>query len=92
MIYITFYHFKNDIESFGLKSVYYNMPYRNTNFRNVMAHYGLFGKMDDSNIIDNVVGYGLVEKYFNKTFETVYKELLSELSKTRDSLEKHIKL
>lgn len=92
MIYITFYHFKNDMERFGLKNIYYNMPYRDKAFRDAMAHYSLFGKMDDSNIIDNVTGYGLVEKFFNKTFETVYTELLSELSKTRDSLEKHINL
>ncbi len=92
MMYITFYHLKLDLENFELNDIYYNMPYRNDIFRNAMAHYSLYKKIDDSEIIDNVIGYGLFEKYFNKPFEVVNQELVDELIRTRDSLEKYVKI
>lgn len=92
MMYITFYHLQFDLENLGLNDIYYNMPYRNDIFRNAMAHYSLFGKIDDGEIIENVIGYGLFEKFFNKPFEIVNQELIDELIRTRDSLEKLVKI
>lgn len=92
MMYITFYHLEFDLENFELNDIHYNMPYRDDIFRNAMAHYSLFGKIDDSEIIDNVIGYGLFEKFFNKPFEIVNQELIDELIITRNSLEKFVKI
>jgi hypothetical protein len=92
MMYITFYHLKWDLENFKLFSIHYDMPYRDDVFRNIMAHYSLYGKIDDNEIIDNVIGYGLFEKYFSKPFEIVNQEIVDELTKTRNSLEKYVKI
>ena len=92
MIYITFYHLKLDLENFELNDIHYNMPYRDDIFRNTMAHYSLFKKIDESEIIDNVIGYGLFEKFFNKPFEVVNQEIVYELIRTRNSLEKYVKI
>lgn len=90
MMYITFYHLKFDLENLGLKEIHYNMPYRNKLFRNAMAHYSLFGKLSTEEIIDNVTGYGLFEKFFKEPFEVVNQALINELTKTRDSLEQYV--
>ena len=92
MMYITFFHLKYDLENFGLDFVHYNMPYRNNIFRNAMAHYSLFGKIDDTEIMENVIGFGLFEKYFGKSFDVVNQAIVEELRKTRDSLGKYISI
>lgn len=92
MMYVTFYHLKYDLENLGLNSVHYDMPYRNKVFRNVMAHYSLYGKINDNEIIENVVGFGLFEKYFGESFDVVNRALIDELKKTRDSLGKYAKI
>ena len=91
MMYITFYHLEFDLKNFDLDFVHYDMPYRDSVFRNIMAHYSLYGKIDDCEIIDNVIGYGLFEKYFNKPFVIVNQAIVEELIKTRDSLEEYVK-
>lgn len=91
MMYITFYHLKYDLENLGLDFIYYAMPHRNKDFRNAMAHYSLFGKLSDQEIVENAVGFGLFEKYFGKSFENIRQELVGELIKTRDSLENYVK-
>ena len=55
-----------------------------------MAHYSLFGKLSATEIIDNVTGFGLFEKFFKESFEAVNQALIDELTKTRDSLEQYI--
>lgn len=90
MMYITFYHLEADLKSLGLEFVHYNMPYRNQYFRNAMAHYSLFGKISDGEIIEDVVGFGLLEKFFGKPFDAVNRELINEFRKTRDSLEEYV--
>lgn len=92
MMYITFYHLKFDLDNLGLSSIHYAMPYRDRYFRNAMAHYSLFGKLSTTEIIDNVPGYGLFEKYFGVPFEVVSQALIDELRKTRESLEKYVKI
>ena len=92
MMYITFYHLKDDLMSLNMESIYYNMPYRNSVFRNAMAHYSLYGKISDSEIIDNSIGFGLFEKYFNESFNTVNDKILAEFYKTRDSIERYVKI
>lgn len=90
MMYITFYHLKFDLENLGLKEIHYNMPYRNKLFRNAMAHYSLFGKLSTAEIIYDVTGYGLFEKFFEESFDVVNQALINELTKTRDSLEQYV--
>lgn len=92
MIYVTFYHIKDDFENLGLNFVHYSMPYRDKNFRNAMAHYSLYGKIDEKEIDDSVIGYGLIEKFFDETFENVNHELIEEFRKTRDSLERYVRI
>ena len=55
-----------------------------------MAHYSLFGKIKDEEIDDSVIGYGLFEKFFGVPFQTVNEEMVLELRKTRDSMEKYV--
>jgi hypothetical protein len=90
MMYITFYHLEADLKNLGFEFVHYNMPYRNQYFRNAMAHYSLFGKISDGEIIEDVVGFGLLEKFFGKPFDAVNRELINEFRKTRDSLEEYV--
>ena len=90
MMYITFYHLKFDLDNLDLTSIHYNMPYREPRFRNAMAHYSLFGKLSTTEVIDNVTGFGLFEKFFKESFETVNQALINELTKTRDSLEQYV--
>lgn len=91
--YITYYHLEKDLENLQLtKQIYYHMPYHNRYFRNVMAHYSLYGKIEDCDIRDNTIGYGLFEKLLSATYEDVYEILFSEMKKTRDALEKYIKV
>ena len=92
MMYVTFYHLKYDLENLGLNFVHYDMPYRNKVFRNVMAHYSLYGKINDNEIIENVTGFGMFEKYFGESFDVVNQALVDELRKTRDSLGKYVKI
>lgn len=90
MIYITFYHLKFDLENLNLNHIHYQMPYRNRYFRNAMAHYSLFGKIKDEEIDDSVIGYGLFEKFFGVPFHVVNETIITELKKTRDSLEEYV--
>ena len=55
-----------------------------------MAHYSLFGKLSTAEIIDNVTGYGLFERFFEEPFEVINQALINELAKTRDSLEQYV--
>ncbi|MBE7001971.1 MAG: hypothetical protein E7421_04650 [Ruminococcaceae bacterium] len=90
MMYITFYHLKFDLDNLGLTTIHYDMPYRDKYFRNAMAHYSLFGKLSTKEIIDDAIGFGLFEKYFDEPFEIVNQALISELTRTRDSLEQYV--
>jgi len=67
------------------------MPYRDDNLRNAMAHYSLYGKLDESDIQEDVIGFGLFEKTVSADFEQVRSALLSEMEHTRNDLEKYIK-
>ena len=78
------------LDNLDLTSIHYNMPYREPRFRNAMAHYSLFGKLSTTEVIDNVTGFGLFEKFFKESFETVNQALINELTKTRDSLEQYV--
>lgn len=90
MMYITFYHLKFDLDNLGLTSIHYDMPYRDKFFRNAMAHYSLYGKLSNAEIIDDVIGFGLFEKFFKVPFQTVYQAIIDEFTKTRDSLEQYV--
>lgn len=93
LAYITYYHMEKDLENLKLKKrIYYHMPYPNGIFRNAMAHYSLYGKIENSDIRENVIGYGLFEKLLSTTYEKAYESLLSEVKRTRDTLEKYIRV
>lgn len=92
MMYITYYHLKKDLKNLHLDFVYYDMPFKNKTFRNAMAHYSLHGKLSDSEIDENAIGFGLFEKYFNEPFDVVNKALEYELIQTRNSLEKYVRI
>lgn len=92
MIYITFYHLRFDLDELGLNFVHYCMPFRDRTFRNAMAHYSLFGKISDAEIKPDVVGLGLFEKFFDKSFEDVNSAIIEEFTKTRDSLEQYVRV
>ena len=77
MVCLTFYHIKDDLKNLGLDFVHYNMPYRDKEFRNTMAHYSLYGKIDDVDIDNNVIGYGLIKCCSSKHSKYVcHKSLL----------------
>ena len=93
LAYITYYHMEKDLENLQLtKQINYHMSYRNKDFRNAMAHYSLYGKIEDSDIQEDVVGYGLFEKLLSTTYGEVCENLFSEMRKTRDALEEYIRV
>lgn len=73
-----------------MEYIHYHMPYRDRHFRNAMAHYSLFVKIKDDEIDESVIGYGLFEKYFGVAFHVVNEEMITELKKTRDSIEEYV--
>ena len=93
LAYITYYHMERDLENLQLtKRIYYHMSHRNRDFRNAMAHYSLYGKIEDSDIRKDAVGYGLFEKLLLTTYEEACESLFSEMKRTRDTLEKYIRV
>lgn len=93
LAYITYYHMEKDLENLKLiKRIYYHMPYPNVFFRNAMAHYSLYGKIEDPDIREGAIGYGLFEKLLSSTYEEVCECLFSEIKKTRDTLEEYIRV
>lgn len=92
MIYVTFYHLQFDLQNLDLGFIHYNMPYRDRIFRNAMAHYSLFGKIEDNEIMPDVIGLGIFEKFFGKPFKMVNSAIIEEFKKTRDSLEEYVQV
>lgn len=93
LAYITYYHMKRDLENLQMTNrIYYHMSHRDRDFRNAMAHYSLYGKIEDSDIREDEVGYGLFEKLLSSTYEEVCDSLFSEMKKTRDTLEEYIRV
>jgi len=90
--YLTYFHLQEDLDNLKVSGdIYYYMPYRDDNLRNAMAHYSLYGKLDESDIQEDVIGFGLFEKTVSADFEQVRSALLSEMEHTRNDLEKYIK-
>ena len=65
LIYITFYSLKNELQNMKIDCRHIFDSYFDKGFRNCMAHYSLYQKINDSEINPSVVGYGLTEKYFH---------------------------
>lgn len=92
MAYITYYHLREDLLNLKLNQVHYHLQYDSRELRNVMAHYNLFRRLDDSDVNTSVIGYGVFEKLVSASYEQVSKSLFDEMRKTRDALERYIKI
>ena len=91
--YLTYYHLQEDLDNFRISGdIYYHMPYRDIILRKAMAHYSLYGKLDEPNIREDVIGFGLFERTVSADYKKVRSALLNEMEHTRDDLEKYIKV
>lgn len=80
MIYITFYSMKNDMEALGINSNRCFDDYYEKEFRNAMAHYSLYGKINNKELLTNSVGFGLIEKYFSCDYGFLVEIIEKKLS------------
>lgn len=85
--YVTFYSLKNDMEALGIIEDKIFDEYYNSKFRNIMAHYGLYNKITNDEIIQNVIGYGIIEKYFNCDYSNIVKIIEEKLLLLKQLLE-----
>ena len=61
-------------------------------FRNVMAHYGLFKALPKDKIIEQVKMFGLIESNFNMSFQDMVYLMDDKLRMIQYNLEKFFKL
>ena len=91
--YLTYYHLQEDLHNLRISGdIHYHMPYRDNILRKAMAHYSLYGKLDETDIREDVIGFGLFERTVSADYKIVRSALLSEMKHTRDDLEKYIKV
>ncbi len=86
-IYLTFYSIKNDLDIMQIEYGDIFEFYYNRNFRNIMAHYSLYGKIIDTEFVSDVNGFGIVEKYFNVSSENLTDIIVNKLYEILSLLE-----
>lgn len=79
IIYITFYSLKNDLEKLNIDSANAFDSFYDIKFRNSMAHYSLYKKIDINEIQHNVIGFGIIEKYFNISYHNLVLNVENKL-------------
>jgi hypothetical protein len=87
LIYITFYSLKNALDSLKIDCGQIFDEFYNRIFRNCMAHYSLFQKINSEEIIPSVIGYGLIEKYFHVEYHELINIIEFKLTSILSKLE-----
>ena len=92
IIYITFYSLKNDFEALNIVQDDIFDSRHNSTFRNSMAHYSLYDKITETEIMPNVLGYGLIEKYFGCDYSSFVGIIETKLLSLKILLENQFSL
>ncbi len=89
--YLTLYHALESLEELISLKIDDN-AFLKRDFRNSMAHYGLFKALKENNIIENVKMFGLIESNFNISFQDMIKLMNHKLKVIQCNLEKEFNL
>ncbi len=92
LIYITFYSLKSDLDSLKINYNSIYNDYFDKEFRNCMAHYGLYNKIKENELMPNAIGYGLIEKYFKVEYIDLVSIIENKLFALIQELEKNIEI
>lgn len=88
ILYITFYSLKNDLKMLNIDFGNLFNGFLNREFRNGMAHYGLYSVISEVDIDQSLVGFGIIEKYFNKNYSEFISEIEERLCRILELLNK----
>lgn len=66
--YLTLYHATENLKQLNVSEIDDNV-FLKRNFRNAMAHYGLFKALEENKIIKDVKMFGIIESNFNMSFQ-----------------------
>lgn len=91
LIYITFYSLKNELDNLKIDYGRIFDGYHDRTFRNCMAHYSLFQKINSNEIMLSAIGYGLIEKYFHIEYSELVKTIEVKLTFILSKLEEQYK-
>ena len=69
-----------------------NTQYKNDNFRNCMAHYGLGVALKESDIIENDMFFGLTNVLLGMPYSKIKAQIYAELDSFSDQLTRHLSL
>lgn len=89
--YLTLYHATENLKQLKFFEINDNVLLKR-NFRNVMAHYGIFKALEESNVIKDVMMFGLIESNFNMSFQEIVHLIDEELRIIQYNLEKEFNL
>ncbi|MEA5051743.1 MAG: hypothetical protein VB021_09780 [Oscillospiraceae bacterium] len=89
LIYITFYSLKSELQNLKIECCQVFDRYYDRTFRNCMAHYSLYQKIDDSEIDLSVIGCGLIEKYFHAGYFEIVETIEKKLELIKSALENY---
>ena len=92
LLYITFFSLKDDLDNLGISYENIFDNHYNIKFRNSMAHYSLYNKINDSEILPKVIGFGIIEKYFNIDYIEIVDIIEVKLYKISALLDEYFKI
>ncbi|MBU3171141.1 hypothetical protein [Clostridium estertheticum] len=89
--YLTLYHVTEDLKQLDFTEIADNVLFKR-DFRNVMAHYGLFKVLSKNKIIDSAKMFGLIESNFDMSFQDMVDLMDDNLRIIQYNLEKFFEL
>lgn len=91
--YILYYYLLKVIPDVNKElgvTLHMNNTYYSDKFRNAMAHYKLGVALQESEIIDNDIMFGLTQKYFGVDYMAVKQDIITELKSLSKQIKKHL--
>ncbi|MCB2301044.1 hypothetical protein [Clostridium tagluense] len=89
--YLALYHATEDLKQLNFAKIDDNVFFKR-DFRNVMAHYGLFRALQENKIIEQVKMFGLIESNFDISFQDMVYLMDDKLRMIKYNLEKFFEL
>lgn len=91
--YLLYYYlcdFINEFNAYNNTNFTIDTTFKNRDFRNCLAHYGLGNFIKEKEIIGNDILKGLTNKAFNLDYLTTKKEIFNRLNELESEIEKFI--